>query len=322
MSEDTQETHTRLPLDRAAKAGPVATKRCKGCMQSLPLDRFSPRKRGGQGVAANCKECVERKRETGTFRCSRCSESKPGTEFPRDGQGSAVRQPCNACCSSAGRAVTRFRQIQQGREPYHLLKDIDEARRTAVCRECGPVHIYATGAKKGCGWRCGPRSDEVSEQFYNSTAEVVNKHASRNWHRIRNVRADEMRGTCSQCGDVPVRWHPSPGYFVCASPARKGRHAAAERRRKRLEIYGLTVEDYEAMNHAQGGWCAICGGTSARSDSDGGLVVDHDHATGAVRGLLCGRCNSALGQMRDDPAILLAAVEYLRKHAAPDAVAA
>ena len=55
------------------------------------------------------------------------------------------------------------------------------------------------------------------------------------------------------------------------------------------QIYGITVEDYERMFSSQEGVCAICSnGTKNR------LAVDHDHQTGAVRGLLCPRCNQHL----------------------------
>lgn len=234
----------------------------------------------------------------------------------------AISQPCKDCRSAAKKQVTRLRRIQHGKSPYHLLREIDADAKTATCRECGPTHIYSTGAKKGRGWRCGKRSDDISAAWYDANAKILDKHASRRWHRIRDVRGTEMRGTCSQCGDAPVRWSQSGGYFVCDSPARKQRHAATERRRKLLEIYGLTVDEYERMDEAQGGRCAICGGNSARSDGDGRLVVDHAHETGAVRDLLCNLCNTGLGAMRDDPAILLAAIEYLKNHAQLTAPAA
>ncbi|MEI4280492.1 endonuclease VII domain-containing protein [Klenkia terrae] len=72
--------------------------------------------------------------------------------------------------------------------------------------------------------------------------------------------------------------------------------------------YGITAVEADAMLAAQGGLCAICRVAPAAH-------VDHDHATNAVRELLCFNCNGGLGQFRDDPAVLLAAVDYLEKHA-------
>ena len=78
-------------------------------------------------------------------------------------------------------------------------------------------------------------------------------------------------------------------------------------RRRRLSAYGITLEEYNTMLAAQGGGCAICGNPpGARS-----LHVDHDHATGEVRGLLCIGCNVALGGFRDDPELLARAIDYL-----------
>lgn len=75
--------------------------------------------------------------------------------------------------------------------------------------------------------------------------------------------------------------------------------------------YGLTVADYARMLEAQGGVCGICGGKE-ESKRYKHLSVDHDHATGRVRGLLCNNCNRALGLLKDSTIILLAAARYLK----------
>lgn len=310
------DVRVRLPR-RQETPNPSPVKRCKTCHVPKPLADFPVRAKGALGVAAHCLACVEERYQSGTFGCSRCGEQRPGVGFFRAGNGSAVMQPCKDCRSAAAEQKTRLRRISQGRSPYHLLSEIDTGTRRAVCRECGPTHIYATGAKIGCGWRCGKRSDDVSAKWYEDKAEIVDKHASRHWHRLRDVRGEEMRGTCSQCGDVPVRWNPSGSLFTCAGRKKRERHAVSERRRKRLKVYGLTDEDYERMNAEQSGRCAICRRDDiARSDSTAGLVVDHCHATGRVRGLLCNLCNAGIGHLREDPAIFLAAIEYLRRPAA------
>ncbi len=75
-----------------------------------------------------------------------------------------------------------------------------------------------------------------------------------------------------------------------------------------LRKYGMTPADYLVMFDAQSGVCAIC----ERACSSGKrLAVDHCHGTGKVRGLLCGRCNMSVGQLRHDPALLRKAAAYL-----------
>lgn len=71
--------------------------------------------------------------------------------------------------------------------------------------------------------------------------------------------------------------------------------------------YGLTVANYDALLRKQRGCCAIC-----KRKPKGGrkLAVDHCHDSGMVRGLLCARCNTALGQLRDDPNIIKAMLDY------------
>jgi hypothetical protein len=72
--------------------------------------------------------------------------------------------------------------------------------------------------------------------------------------------------------------------------------------------YGLTPDDYDAMLAAQRGGCAICGAPAPEGQS---LHVDHCHDSGAVRGLLCFRCNAGLGQFDHDSERLARAASYL-----------
>jgi len=73
--------------------------------------------------------------------------------------------------------------------------------------------------------------------------------------------------------------------------------------------FGLTLKDYEKMAASCGNVCAICG-LAPRGGRR--LAVDHDHKTGAIRGLLCGGCNYGLGCFKDDPDRLVRAAEYIR----------
>jgi hypothetical protein len=72
--------------------------------------------------------------------------------------------------------------------------------------------------------------------------------------------------------------------------------------------YGITKDGYADLMRKQNGSCAICSEYSAER-----LCIDHDHKSGRVRGLLCQQCNHAIGKMRDNPLLLIAGAEYLRK---------
>lgn len=78
-------------------------------------------------------------------------------------------------------------------------------------------------------------------------------------------------------------------------------------RKKRLARVGLSVEQYDRMLVEQGGVCKICG----RPPKSKRLSVDHNHRTGAIRGLLCWKCNTGIGWFREDVAALRKAADYL-----------
>lgn len=124
------------------------------------------------------------------------------------------------------------------------------------------------------------------------------------------VFSDEHRQALSAA--QKLRWATNP-------PATKDSEQTPEifRERHLRARFGLTVAEYTAMHDAQGGVCAICRQEETHTRSTGRtdfLAVDHDHKTGAVRGLLCRGCNMGIGNLKDNPTLLLAAVGYLEKY--------
>lgn len=80
--------------------------------------------------------------------------------------------------------------------------------------------------------------------------------------------------------------------------------------RIRHKRHGLSPEEQDALFDQQEGLCAICGEPCPKFPR---LCIDHDHITGKIRGLLCKQCNLGLGNFRDSPEILEAAIAYLSR---------
>ena len=107
--------------------------------------------------------------------------------------------------------------------------------------------------------------------------EKMRESARKHYHEIRKHRADFMAARAEY-----ARWL------------------------RRLKKYGITKEAYYALMVAQNGKCAICG---AECWLD--LRVDHNHETGAVRGLLCAGCNSGIGLLKENLETLRGAIRYI-----------
>lgn len=100
--------------------------------------------------------------------------------------------------------------------------------------------------------------------------------------------------------EVARQWRHKTGFN--ATHERLGVSKGALRR------YKLTLSDYEQLLVLQNWKCAGCDEEHPR----GGLVVDHCHTSGIVRGLLCVRCNAAAGMLKDDPARAVRLSRYLQ----------
>jgi len=89
-----------------------------------------------------------------------------------------------------------------------------------------------------------------------------------------------------------------------------------EKGRSLRASFGISLEEYNEMLRSQDGKCAICNQpeTQFRQGKLRALAVDHNHKSGAIRGLLCSDCNTGIGKLKDDPMVLRSAAKYLEYH--------
>jgi predicted nucleic acid-binding Zn ribbon protein len=192
---------------------------------------------------------------------------------------------CSQSCKEAARAAAKTAQIAS-------------RRAGRICVECAaPIPLTASGKALTCSRQCGVRYQNRRKQEARESGRGV-------------------RPNCGSCGrQIPNdrRW----GTIFCSFECKQREHSRRSRERSphymRRYLYGITREQYEALLEAQENGCAICRSTEwvGKANSP---HVDHDHATGAIRGLLCGPCNTGLGNYRDNPSLLRAAANYLEAH--------
>jgi hypothetical protein len=136
---------------------------------------------------------------------------------------------------------------------------------------------------------------------------------------IDKTRKDFLRDVCKSCRKIQAKTYYEKNKVVILEKE-KQKHASltlqqkdklSERRNKRYlkNQYGLTKQDLEQMKQKQEGCCAIC--EQAFGEEWWQAHVDHCHATGKVRGLLCNDCNRGLGGFKDSIFALEKAKQYL-----------
>lgn len=153
---------------------------------------------------------------------------------------------------------------------------------TMGCHQCGKTLLRKRSDARFCSEACG--------QIWHN----------QNMRAKRSADRAAIEVPCKVCG-ANVK---PPRRTYCSDQC----HAEA----RTPDKYGLTITEFKVLLDARGGSCGICG------TSDWGIKgpqIDHDHETGAVRGILCVNCNNALGRMHDDTARLRAAAAYLERHA-------
>lgn len=110
------------------------------------------------------------------------------------------------------------------------------------------------------------------------------------------------------------RWHAdNPEESRLRSKSWRDRNKPLVAAMKRKATYKLDEGEYQELLKSCSGCCFICAEIPSGKRHHGVLHVDHDHQTGAVRGLLCARCNAALGLLRDNASLCRQAADYLHR---------
>jgi len=122
--------------------------------------------------------------------------------------------------------------------------------------------------------------------------------AEKQFHRISNVDVESRRADCSICGrtDVKIKWAGRRMKTECGTYAR---HRRREHWKRTAYAHPEGRPDFDELSASQGGACALCRKTP-KSGRYRNLVIDHCHETGRFRGVICRRCNTALGQLGDN----------------------
>lgn len=201
-----------------------------------------------------------------------------------------------------------------GRKLEHVLTSVDAFTRTGTCVKCGPVIVLEGKGKrkrKDSPWTCSRRPP-------GRVGGAPTKH------QLLYVNQEEHVGTCAICGNVKLVWRPyknGGGTWGCETTRFSISSYTAYKWDENFKPavcpfckvthrwdrgQGKTCR--ERLHELHGSSCNICG-----AQPEEPLRVDHNHETGAVRGLLCRNCNVALGLMQDSPERLQQALSYLQR---------
>lgn len=204
--------------------------------------------------------------------CKLCGETKPLDEFHRSNSAPDGRQyRCKTCATAAAR---------------QWALDHPDAKRAADRKYNASEKSKANRKAR----REGPMRERILEQKRESYYRNHDTNLARGFERSRDPEEQaKARARYAKWRQVNPR-----GAF----------------RLTLKNVYGISLEEWDAMIIDQSGLCAIC--DSPLRD----VATDHDHETGRVRAILCSGCNSGIGLLREDPEILRKAIAYLEHHRA------
>lgn len=182
------------------------------------------------------------------------------------------------------------------------------------CTHCGTAYTPVTKFSNFCSDRCMQRH----KYFANRPDGVVSgakmslrgkaqspEHIAKRMASLAEKLINTRR-KCIKCGE---EFTPT----LAAQKYCSGRcwQSAARNRKKPENRVSIPREQYVELLEAQNNKCAICRCDSGSNNRGDKLAVDHCHSSGKIRGLLCHKCNTALGLLNDSQEVLQSAITYL-----------
>ncbi len=188
-----------------------------------------------------------------------------------------------------------------------------------ACGQCDAIYQPITERSRYCSTKCQQRA-KYSNNPYNKetfgTGTTANRGRKQSIEHVKNRRVAveaTLAATRRPCVHCRSEFSPTrSGQKYCSGMCW---NSVARTKKVRKQAIKVHPEHYGVLFEMQGGKCKICGASSGSNGRGDKLAVDHCHSSGHIRGLLCHKCNTALGLMQDSTANLLAAVAYLNEAA-------
>lgn len=250
--------------------------------------------------------------------CSKCGIMKPLNAFhKKSGRVNQYQSYCKPCCtiylreqrkSLATRHITPSSitclKCQETKEITDFYRDSSNiSGYMSVCKSCHSKQMYIKYREK--------HGEVRGTTFNDGTARRCTRCKEIKPFEEFVKRGPKRGGYGTEC-KACKRVRSSEEYH--ASPIEQARIRGKNLKKN----FGITLEEYNAMLTLQNGLCAVCRKEETRIDPRrrivSSLAVDHDHTTGAIRGLLCYTCNMALGFLQEDPDRIQSLLAYLLKY--------
>lgn len=252
--------------------------------------------------------------------CSACKLILPIVNFHRN---AAMKDGLNGVCKPCKEIRRRSRRA---------FKPTAESKQCVICEQIKPAAEFPVSRREldGLSFQCKECTSNHSKQCKRCARCRVVKPIDA-FGRYRTTK-DGYNHYCKSCSvELSLinyrRYHERAKLYArnyikrpgCREKGRERQRRYSQTERGRVSMikghlkacYGMSLEEFNDIMINQKGLCAICRQPQVHGKRRR-LYVDHDHKTGAIRGLLCCNCNSGIGRFSDDPHLLNRAIKYLR----------